>query len=55
MDQLILASIECDPAVDVICTPEFVNDLFETPVVFTIGSFDVNRAMLLMLLAACTP
>jgi len=51
VDQLVLA-IECDPATDVICTPEFVNDLFETQVVFSIGGFDVNRAMLLMLLAA---
>ena len=51
MDQLILA-IECDPTQDVICTPEFVNELFETQVVFSIGGFDVNRAMLLMFLAA---
>ncbi len=51
MDQLIVA-IECDPAEDIICTPEFVNELFETPVVFSIGGFDVNRAMLLMLFAA---
>ncbi len=51
MDPLVLA-IECDPAVDVICTPEYVNELFETQVVFSIGGFDVNRAMLLMLLAA---
>jgi F-type H+-transporting ATPase subunit a len=51
VEQLILA-IECDPATDVICTPEYVNDLFETPVVFTLGGFDVNRAMLLMLVAA---
>ena len=51
MDQLILA-IECDPTQDVICTPEFVNELFETHVVFSIGGFDVNRAMLLMFLAA---
>lgn len=51
MDPLVLA-IECDPAVDVICTPEYVNELFETQVVFSIGGFDVNRAMLLMFLAA---
>jgi len=51
VDPLVLA-IECDPAVDVICTPEYVNELFETQVVFSIGGFDVNRAMLLMLLAA---
>jgi F-type H+-transporting ATPase subunit a len=51
VDPLVLA-IECDPAVDVICTPEYVNELFETQVVFSIGGFDVNRAMLLMFLAA---
>jgi F-type H+-transporting ATPase subunit a len=51
VDQLVLA-IECDPATDVICTPEFVNELFETQVVFSIGGFDVNRAMLLMFFAA---
>lgn len=51
MDQVVLA-IECDPTQDVICTPEFVNDLFETHVVFSIGGFDVNRAMLLMFVAA---
>lgn len=50
MDQLVLA-IECDPAKDVICKPEFVNELFETQVVFSVGGFDVNRTMLLMLLA----
>lgn len=52
MDRLAALIIECDPAKDVICTPEFVNELFETQVVFSIGSFDVNRAMLLMLFAA---
>ena len=52
MGQLVLAAASCDPAEEVICTPEFVNELFETQVVFSIGSFDVNRAMLLMLLAA---
>ncbi len=53
MEQVIwAASTECDPAVDIICKPEFVNELFETPVVFSIGGLDVNRAMLLMFLAA---
>jgi F-type H+-transporting ATPase subunit a len=51
VDQLVLA-IECDPATDIVCTPASVNELFETPVVFSIGGFDVNRAMLLMLFAA---
>ena len=46
------ASAECDPAHDIICTPEFVNELFETHTIFSIGGFDVNRAMLLMFLAA---
>jgi len=46
------ASAECDPARDIICRPEFVNDLFETHTVFSIGGFDVNKAMLLMFLAA---
>jgi F-type H+-transporting ATPase subunit a len=48
---LILA-IECDPGTDIICVPEFVNELFETPTVFTIGGFGVTRAILLMFLAA---
>jgi F-type H+-transporting ATPase subunit a len=51
VDQLVVA-IECDPTQEVICTPEFVNELFETHTVFSIGGFDVNRAMLLMFLAA---
>lgn len=51
MEPLILAAVECPPG-EIICTPEFVNDLFETPVVFSIGGFGVNRAMLLMILAA---
>lgn len=46
------AAVECDPAHDIICTPEFVNELFETPTIFSIGGFHVNRAMLLMFLAA---
>jgi len=52
VEQLIWASSTCDPATDIICKPEFVNELFETPVVFSLGGFEVNRAMLLMLLAA---
>jgi F-type H+-transporting ATPase subunit a len=46
------ALIECDPTQDVICTPEYVNELFETQTVFHIGEIAVNRAMLLMFLAA---
>jgi F-type H+-transporting ATPase subunit a len=49
---MIWAASGCDPATDIICKPEYVNELFETPVVFSIGGFDVNRAMLLMFLAA---
>ena len=52
MDRLIFALIECDPTQDVICTPEYVNELFETQTVFHIGQFAVNRAMLLMFFAA---
>jgi F-type H+-transporting ATPase subunit a len=48
---LILA-IECDPAVDIICVPEYIHELFETPTVFSIGGFGVTRAILLMFLAA---
>lgn len=48
---LILA-IECDPSVDIICVPEYIHELFETPVVFTLGGFGVTRAILLMFLAA---
>jgi len=44
---LILAAASCDPATDIICVPESVNELFELPFV---GIF--NRTMLLMLLAA---
>lgn len=44
---LILAAASCDPANDIICVPESVNELFELPFV---GG--VNRTMLLMFLAA---
>jgi F-type H+-transporting ATPase subunit a len=49
---MIWAAFECDPATDIICKPEFVNELFETHTIFSIGGFDVNRAILLMFLAA---
>jgi F-type H+-transporting ATPase subunit a len=51
MGPLILA-IECDPTRPIMCVPPSVNTLFETQTVFSIGSFGVNRAMLLMFLAA---
>ncbi len=44
---LILAAASCEPATDIICVPDSVNELFELPF---IGGF--NRTMLLMLLAA---
>lgn len=49
---MIWAAFECDPATDIICKPEFVNELFETHTIFSLGGFDVNRAILLMFLAA---
>ena len=51
MEPLILA-IECDPAKPILCVPPSVNELFETPTVFSIGGFGVTRTMLLMVLAA---
>ncbi|MFH1329704.1 MAG: F0F1 ATP synthase subunit A [Actinomycetota bacterium] len=51
MDQIVLA-IECDPAQPAACAPVNTNELFETPTVFSLGGFGVNRAMLLMVLAA---
>jgi len=51
VDQIVLA-IECDPAQPAACAPANTNELFETPTLFNIGSFGVNRAMLLMVLAA---
>jgi len=51
LDLEILA-FECETETDVVCTPPFVNELFETQTVFHIGEIAVNRAMLLMFLAA---
>ncbi len=52
MDQLIVAidTVKCAEE-DIICTPEFVNELFETHTETILG-VDVNRAMILMILAA---
>lgn len=47
MDELILA-IECDPATQIVCSPETVNELFEFAPLFG----PVNRTIILMLLAA---
>lgn len=47
MGELILA-IECDPATQIVCSPETVNELFEFPPIFG----PINRTIILMLLAA---
>jgi F-type H+-transporting ATPase subunit a len=56
MEPLILAitGIEgnCDPAKPILCVPPSVNELFESPTVFSIGGVGINRTMLLMVLAA---
>jgi len=51
MEPLILA-LECDESTSILCKPPNVNELFETPTIFSIGSFAVSRTMLLMVLAA---
>ena len=51
MDELVLASADCDPARDIICAPSNVLELFELPRIFSIGGFDVNRTVLLTFLA----
>lgn len=50
--ELEILAFPCDTQTDVVCTPPFVNELFETPDVFTIFGVGVNRAMLLMFVAA---
>ena len=51
MDPMILA-LECDESTSILCKPPDVNHVFEMPTMFSIGGFDVNRTMLLMLLSA---
>jgi F-type H+-transporting ATPase subunit a len=52
VEQLILASGACDPAADIICKPDNVNDLFEfTRPLFSIGPFDFTRTVFLTFLA----
>ena len=52
MEQVILAS-GCDPAEEIICAPEVVNELFEFTVpLFSIGPLDVTRTVFLTFLAA---
>ncbi len=48
---MILAA-ECDVANEVICAPADVNELFEFPTVFTLGSYEVTRTEILMFVAA---
>ncbi|MCB2222568.1 MAG: F0F1 ATP synthase subunit A [Actinobacteria bacterium] len=49
---MILASGACDPAADIICKPENVNELFEfTHPLFSIGPFDFTRTVFLTFLA----
>jgi len=56
MESLILAvrGIEghCDPDNPILCVPPSVTDLFETPVLFSVGGVGITRSMLLMVLAA---
>jgi F-type H+-transporting ATPase subunit a len=48
-----ILAIECDPAVDIVCKPENVNELFEfKKALFSIGPVDITRTVVLMLLAA---
>jgi F-type H+-transporting ATPase subunit a len=51
MEPLILA-LECDESTSILCKPPNVNELFETPTIFSIGGFGVTRTMVLMVLAA---
>lgn len=48
---MILAS-ECDVANEVICAPDDVSELFTFPTIFHIGSFEVTRTEILIVLAA---
>jgi F-type H+-transporting ATPase subunit a len=49
--ELILASAECDPSVDIICAPSNVTELFEfRQVIFNIGGFPVTRSVVLIFL-----
>jgi F-type H+-transporting ATPase subunit a len=52
VDILILAAEGCDPAKEIICAPENVNELFEfTTPLFSIGPFDFTRTVFLTFLA----
>ena len=54
MDRVILAAIDLDACREneIICTPESVNELFETGTVFSVGGLDVTRFMILCFVAA---
>ena len=52
MEQLILASSECNTAEEIICAPSDVLELFELPRVEVFGLFTTNRTILLIILAA---
>lgn len=48
--ELILASAECDPSVDIICAPTDVNELFEfREAIFSLGPFPITRTVVLIL------
>ncbi|GMQ94734.1 MAG: F0F1 ATP synthase subunit A [Acidimicrobiia bacterium] len=48
--ELILASAECNPAVDIICAPADVNELFEyREAIFSLGPFPFTRTVILIL------
>ena len=49
---MILAAFECTVDSGVICTPEFVNDLFEGGTIFRAGDFAFTRIHFLFFLAA---
>ena len=51
--ELILATESCDPAVDIICAPANVNELFEyREAIFNIAGFPVTRTVILILTIA---
>jgi len=51
--ELILAVAVCDPAVDIICAPSNVNELFEfRQAIFNIGGFPFTRTVILLLFVA---
>ena len=55
MEQLILASGECDLTDSAVCAPEDVTELFEfRAVIFEVFGFPVTRTVVLIFLAALT-